>query len=207
MRVWVGRTIFHHDQLNHLGSFFETNNGIEGRFNMIKEKRHSWVFMALFMVMVWLMTTGLVTAADQPIRWKGGSCFGLASPLGKYTIVLWKENVEKMSGGRMVIELHDAGEIVPPTKIYDAVKDGILDFGMNTPAWQKGKYPAGDLYYTLIGGITEFNDLVLWMYAGGGKELEQEMYKDELIVLPIGLTPPKRFGPKSLLRPWRISRG
>jgi TRAP-type mannitol/chloroaromatic compound transport system substrate-binding protein len=191
-----GTDIFHHDQLNHLGNFFKTNNGIEGRFNMIKEKRRSWIFMALFMVMVWLMTTGLVTAADQPIRWKGGSCFGLASPLGKYTILLWKENVEKMSGGRMVIELHDAGEIVPPTKLYDAVKDGILDFGLNTPAWQKGKYPAGDLYYTLIGGITEFNDLVLWMYAGGGKELEQEMYKDELIVLPLGLTPPEEVWTK-----------
>ncbi len=163
---------------------------------MIKEKRGLWICMVLVMAMVWLMTAVPGVAADKQIRWKGGSCFGLASPLGKYTIVLWKENVEKMSGGRMAIELHDAGEIVPPTKIYDAVKDGILDFGMNTPAWQKGKYPAGDLFYTLIGGITEFNDLILWMYGGGGKELEQEMYKDELIVFPIGLTPPEQVWSK-----------
>jgi len=192
----VEQGIFYYDHLNHLASFFETNNRAKGRFNMIREKSRSWIFMVLAMVMVWLMTTGLGAAADQPVRWKGGSCFGLASPLGKYTIVLWKEYVEKMSGGRMVIELHDAGEIVPPTKLYDAVRDGILDFGMNTPAWQKGKYPAGDLFYTLIGGITEFNDLILWMYAGGGKELEQEMYKDELIVFPIGLTPPEEVWTK-----------
>jgi len=89
------QSIFYHDHLNHLASFFETNNRAKGRFNMIKEKSRSWIFMALAMVAVWLMTAGLGTAADQPIRWKGGSCFGLASPLGKYTIVLWKENVEK----------------------------------------------------------------------------------------------------------------
>ena len=158
---------------------------------MIKERRGLRILIVLLMAMVWFVMAVPGIAADQPIRWKGGSCFGLASPLGKYTIVLWKENVEKMSGGRMTIELHDAGEIVPPTKLYDAVKDGILDFALNTPAWQKGKYPAGDLYYTLIGGITEFNDLILWMYGGGGKELEQEMYKDELVVFPLGLSPPE----------------
>jgi len=161
---------------------------------MIRTKRRPLMLIAMAMVAVWLVMVGVAGAA--PIKWKGGSCFGLASPLGKYTIVLWKEYVEKMSGGRMVIELHDAGEIVPPTKLYDAVKDGIIDFGLNTPAWQKGKYPAGDLYYTLIGGITEFNDLVLWMYGGGGKEMMQEMYKDELIVLPLGLTPPEEVWTK-----------
>ncbi len=101
-----------------------------------------------------------------------------------------------MSGGRIVIELHDAGEIVPPTKIYEAVRDGLLDFGLNTPAWQKGKYPAGDLFYTLPGGVLEFNDLVTWLYGGGGKELEQEMYKEEVIVFPLGLTPPEEIWTK-----------
>jgi TRAP-type mannitol/chloroaromatic compound transport system substrate-binding protein len=154
------------------------------------------MLMAVVMVMVWLVTAALAVAADNPIRWKGQGCFGLASPLGRHTIVLWKDYVEKMSGGRMVIELHDAGAIVPATKIYDAVRDGLLDFGMNTPAWQKGKYPAGDLFYTLPGGVLEFNDLLTWIYGGGGKELEQEMYKDELIVFPLGLSPPEEIWTK-----------
>jgi TRAP-type mannitol/chloroaromatic compound transport system substrate-binding protein len=135
-------------------------------------------------------------AAEKPIKWKGQSCFGLSSPLGKHTILLWKENVERMSGGRMALELHDAGEIVPATKIYDAVKDGLLDFGLNTPAWQKGKYPAGDLFYTLPGGVLEFNGLIIWLYGGGGKDLEQAMYGDELIVFPLGLTPPEEIWAK-----------
>jgi len=101
---------------------------------MIRGKKYLFVPI-IFALAIWVITTGLGDAAEKPIRWKGGSCFPLANPLGKYTIQLWKEYVEKMSGGRMVIELHDAGEIVPPTKIYDAVRDGLIDFGLNTPAW------------------------------------------------------------------------
>lgn len=163
---------------------------------MSKKKLSACVLIALGIVMVLAITTGLSYAAPEKIRWKGQTCFGLATPLAKNTILIWKENVEKMSGGRMVIDLHDAGEIVPPTKVYDAVRDGLLDFGMNTPAWQKGRYPAGDLFYTLPAGILEFNDLVIWLYGGGGKELEQEMYKEEAIVFPLGLTPPEEIWSK-----------
>src|SRR4030042_1520141 len=167
---------------------------------MIRTKNRPLMFLVLAMVAVWIVTTGLGNAAEQPIRWKGGSCFGLASPLGKNTILLWKENVEKRRGGRMVIELQYAGKIAPPTKIYDAVRDGLLDFGLNTPAWQKGKYPAGDLFYTLPGGVMEFNDLVIWLYGGGGKELAQAMYKEELIVFPLGLTPPEEVWSKKPIK-------
>ena len=179
---------------------------------MSKRKLSIVLSVALIITVGLVMTIGSSCAAPTPaapaspapapaptpkvIKWKGQSCFGLASPLGRHAIVLWKEKVEEMSKGRMKIELHDAGEIVPPTKVFEAVRDGVLDFGMNTPAWQKGLYPAGDLFYTLPGGVLEFNDLVIWMYAGGGKELEQEMYGDEVIVFPLGLTPPEEVWTK-----------
>jgi len=163
---------------------------------MSRKKLSGCAVIALGIVMVLAITTGLSYAADKPIKWKGQSCFPLGHPLGQNTIVLWKENVEKMTGGRMVIDLHDAGEIVPPTKIYDAIRDGLLDFGLNSPAYQKGRYPAGDLFYTLPAGILEFNELITWLYGGGGKELEQEMYGDEVIVFPLGLTPPEEIWSK-----------
>jgi len=163
---------------------------------MSKKNLSACAVIGLVIVMVLAVTAGLSHAADKPIKWKGQTCFGLATPLAKNTILIWKENVEKMSGGRMVIDLHDAGEIVPPTKIYDGVRDGLLDFGMNTPAWQKGRYPAGDLFYTLPAGILEFNDLIIWMYGGGGKELQQQMYGNEIIVFSLGLTPPEEIWSK-----------
>jgi TRAP-type mannitol/chloroaromatic compound transport system substrate-binding protein len=154
------------------------------------------VFAAMIAI---TMLAGGALAADK-IRWKGQSVFGISSPLGKYTIVLWKKYVEEMSGGRMEIVLHDAGEVVPGNKIFDAVQGGILDFGANTPAWQKGKYPAGDLFYTLPGGVLQFDDLILWLYGGGGKELEQEMYGDKVIVFPCGLTPPEEIWSKKPIK-------
>lgn len=166
---------------------------------MTRRKFSKVVLIGLVATVALVFLAGLSPAADK-IRWKGQSCFGLASPLGAHTIVLWKKYVEEMSGGRMELTLHDAGEIVPPTKVYDAIKDGLLDFGLNTPAWQKGKYPAGDLFYTLPAGILEFNDLILWLYGGGGKELEQEMYGDELIVFPLGLTPPEELWSKKPIK-------
>lgn len=157
-------------------------------------KKRVWIGLVCLLTLAF--AAGSLQAAEKVVKWKGESCFGIASPLGKHTIVLWKKYAEEMSGGRLQLTLHDAGEIVPPTKIYDAVRDGMLDFGLNTPAWQKGKYPAGDLFYTLPGGVLEMNDLIVWMYGAGGKQLAQEMYGDELIVFPLGLTPPEQVWSK-----------
>jgi TRAP-type mannitol/chloroaromatic compound transport system substrate-binding protein len=140
------------------------------------------VTLALALALAFL--AGPAAAADKVYKWKGQTVFGLSSPLGQAHHRTLEKYVEEMSGGRLKITLHDAGEIVPPTKIFQAVAGGMLDFGANTPAWQKGKYPASDLFYTLPGGILEFNDLILWLYAGGGKELEQEMYGDKVVVFP-----------------------
>ncbi len=167
---------------------------------MAKKKLTFIIFIISALMLGAMVSATQSQAAEKVIKWKGQTAFGLASPLGQHSIVLWKKYVEDMSGGRLKITLHDAGEIVPPTKIYDAVKSGILDFGMNTPAWQKGKYPAGDLFYTLPGGILQFNDLILWLYGGGGKELEQEMYGDELIVFPLGLSPPEEIWSKKPIK-------
>lgn len=163
---------------------------------MIHKKQAYTFLITLILALFMISAFGSTAAAEKTIRWKGQSCFPLSTPLGQQTIVLWKDFVEKMSGGRIQITLHDAGEIVPASKVYDAVKNGLLDFGLNTPAYQKGKYPAGNLFYTLPAGILEFNDLILWLYGGGGKELEQEMYGNELRVFPLGLTPPEQIWSK-----------
>jgi TRAP-type mannitol/chloroaromatic compound transport system substrate-binding protein len=156
--------------------------------------KHAAVVLSVLLVVVTLATPAF--SAEKTFKLKGQTCFGLSSPLGKYTIVLWKKLVEEMSGGRIVIDLFDAGEVVPPNQIFEAVSKGVLDFGLNTPAWQKGKYPAGDLFYTLPGGVLEFNDLIIWMYGDEGLKLEQEMYGDNVVVFPLGLTPPEEIWSK-----------
>jgi len=147
------------------------------------------LLLVLALVMVFTVSSS-VLAADKPIVWVGQSCFPTTLPVGAY-FATWANNVKAMSGGRLTIEVHSAGEIVPGTAVFESVRDGVLDCGQNTPAWQKGQYPAGDLFYTLPGGVTETNDLLVWMYGNEGHALEQEMYGDALTVFPLGLTPPE----------------
>lgn len=123
----------------------------------------------------------------------GASCFPLKSPLGKYGITSWAEKVEAMAGGKLKIRLHEPGEIVPATEVLDAVRKGVVDLGMNTPAWQKGEFPAGDLFYTLPGGVFDFHDLLVWMYSEEGIKLQNEMYKGAIVSIPLGLTPPEEI--------------
>jgi len=148
------------------------------------------LLLVLSVIMVFSMSVTAI-AADS-IKWIGQSCFPVQLPVGMY-FPMWADNVEEMSGGRLTIEVHGAGEIVPATSVFDSVRDGVLDCGQNTPAFQKGQYPAGDLFYTLPGGVTESNDLLVWMYGGEGQELAQEMYGDIIKVFPLGLTPPEEI--------------
>jgi len=129
----------------------------------------------------------------ETYEWIVQSCFPLNMALSQRGIVMWAEKVEEMSGGRLEITLHGSGEIVPGTEVLDAVREGALDAAANTPAFQKGEFPASDLFYTLPGGVTEFHDLFVWMYGFGGKDLEQEMYGDEIVVFPLGFTPPEQI--------------
>jgi len=126
-------------------------------------------------------------------EWIVQSCFPLNMPLSERGIVMWAEKVEEMSGGRLKITLHGSGEIVSGPEVLNGVRDGALDAAANTPAFQKGEFPASDLFYTLPGGVTQFHDLFVWMYGYGGQELEQEMYGDQVVVFPLGFTPPEEI--------------
>lgn len=153
--------------------------------------RKSFALSVIVILMALTMfCPGTAIAADKPIIWVGQSCFPITLEIGKF-FPMWAEKVETMSNGRLKIEVHGSGEIVPGPAVFESVRDGVLDCGQNTPAWQKGQYPAGDLFYTLPGGVTETNDLIVWMYGDEGIALQQEMYGDIVKSLPLGLTPPE----------------
>ena len=99
-----------------------------------------------------------------------------------------------MSGGRLTVEFHGGGEIVGGMQVLDAVRDGTLDCGLNVPVFQRGQYPAADLFYGLPAGIIVTEDLMIWMYGGEGRSLYQEMYGTEtVIIFPIGFSPPEEI--------------
>jgi len=88
------------------------------------------------------------------------------------------ERVEKMSGGRLKIDLLPAGAVVGAFQVMDAVNDGVIDAAHTVPVYWYGKHKAASLFGTgpVFGGSA--TQMLAWFNAGGGKELYRELTQD-----------------------------
>ena len=123
---------------------------------------------------------------ENPIVWKVQTPWPI-SLWNHKTAELWAKDIGEMSGGKMKVQLYSGGEIVPPFEIYNAVRKGTLDAGHTWSGYNIGKFPA----LTLFAATPGFMDVlayISWMEAGGGKELWQEVYGDNVIVIPALIT-------------------
>ena len=88
------------------------------------------------------------------------------------------DRVEKMSGGRLKIDLLPAGAVVKAFQVMDAVNDGVLDAAHSVPVYWYGKNKAASLFGTgpVFGGSA--TTMLAWFNTGGGKELYRELTQD-----------------------------
>jgi TRAP-type mannitol/chloroaromatic compound transport system substrate-binding protein len=118
-------------------------------------------------------------AAQAQFRWKLQS----ANPAGTPHMELLNRlagNIDRMSGGRLKIEILPSGAIVAPFEILDGVNKGIVEAGQWWTHYATGKHPAGGLFSAPIGGagsgLDQMNHLS-WYMRGGGRELYLEYYQ------------------------------
>jgi TRAP-type mannitol/chloroaromatic compound transport system substrate-binding protein len=138
---------------------------------------------AVFLMGLWLAPPA--AAAEPVVKWKVQTPW-VKAQFQHTNAQIWADNVFKISGGRMKIDLFADGEIVPAFEIFNAVQRGTLDAGHTWAGYWIGKYPAA----TLFAATPAFFDLLgywSWMQAGGGKELWQETYGNALKVFPAGM--------------------
>ncbi|PIY73004.1 MAG: C4-dicarboxylate ABC transporter [Rhodobacterales bacterium CG_4_10_14_0_8_um_filter_70_9] len=88
------------------------------------------------------------------------------------------ERVEKMSGGRLKIDLLPAGAVVAAFQVLDAVNDGVLDAAHSVPVYWYGKNKAASLFGTgpVFGGSA--TTMLAWFQQGGGQEFYRELTQD-----------------------------
>jgi TRAP-type mannitol/chloroaromatic compound transport system substrate-binding protein len=88
------------------------------------------------------------------------------------------ERVERMSGGRLKIDLLPAGAVVQAFQVMDAVNDGVLDAAHTVPVYWYGKHKAASLFGTgpVFGGSA--TTMLAWFNTGGGSELYRELTQD-----------------------------
>jgi TRAP-type mannitol/chloroaromatic compound transport system substrate-binding protein len=141
-----------------------------------------------------------ISKAQQTFRWKLQS----ANPTGTPHDVLlnkFASNVDKMSGGRLKIQILPSGAIVNPNEILDATNKGVVDAGQWWTHYATGKHPAGGLFSSPLGGsgsgLDQMGQLA-WYMRGGGRDLYVEYYTKILKadVMPFLYAPdgPETFG-------------
>jgi TRAP-type mannitol/chloroaromatic compound transport system substrate-binding protein len=126
-----------------------------------------------------LAPAAVLAQQGQTFRWKLQS----ANPAGTPHMVLLGKlaaNIDKMSNGRLKIEILPSGAIVKPNEILDAVAKGLLDAGQWWTHYATGKHPAGGLFSSPLGGsgtgLDQMSQLG-WYMQGGGRELYLEYYQ------------------------------
>jgi TRAP-type mannitol/chloroaromatic compound transport system substrate-binding protein len=137
-------------------------------------------------------------AAQQPRVLKMQSSWPASLTLQE-NFVMFAERVEKLSGGTLKIEVMPAGQVVPAFEVLDATHKKVLDGAHTWAGYWTGKNKASILF---TGGPGTFGmdmiDTLGWMYNGGGWQLYQEFYRDQLklnvVVFPILPSGPQAFG-------------
>ena len=85
------------------------------------------------------------------------------------------KRVNDMAGGRLKIDLLNAGAVVHPFQVLDGVHGGQIDAAHTVTVYWYGKHKAASLFGT--GPVFGFNanEGLGWIHNGGGKELFEEL--------------------------------
>ena len=96
------------------------------------------------------------------------------------------ERVEKMSAGRLKVDLLPAGAVVGALQVMDGCNDGVIDAAHTVAAYWYGKHKAASFFGTgpVFGGTA--STMLGWFYQGGGQDLYRELTQEILGLNVIG---------------------
>ncbi len=120
-----------------------------------------------------MATVGLASAKDFTLKIQTHLS---AESLNGKNAAKFAKNVERMSGGRLKLEMFYSGSVVKSTETFDAAANGILDGDMTGAAYQTGKNPAFQFLGDIMGGYDTPWEQYSWLYYGGGLEAAQPIY-------------------------------
>src|SRR6266498_6108796 len=132
----------------------------------------------------------------QTVTWKYQSTWPTKDIFHEYALDYAKK-VNEMSGGRLKIEVLPAGAVVKAFDLLDAVSKGTLDGGHGVVAYWYGKSPALALWGSGPSFGMDPNMLLAWHYYGGGKQIQEEIYKSinaDVVSYLYGPMPTQPFG-------------
>ena len=116
----------------------------------------------------------MVKKAADTVTLKMQSSWGATSPFQDMA-KQYVERVEKMSGGRLKIDLLPSGSVVKAFQVQDACHKGVLDAAHTVTAYWYSKNKAASLFGTGPVFGANASQILAWIHYGGGKELLDEL--------------------------------
>lgn len=131
---------------------------------------------------------GSAVAAEPVRHWKMVTTWPANFPGLGTGAALLGEMITKASGGRIVVKVLGAGELVPAFEVFDAVSRGTAEIGHGAAYYWKGKAEAAPFFCAIPFGMNA-QEMNGWLYYGGGLELWRELYAPfNLVPFPAGNT-------------------
>lgn len=125
--------------------------------------------------------------AAQDATWRVPTSVPEGSPFYVNFLERFEKNVELTTNGRVDIEPFGAGVLVPALKVYEGVKDGIVEAGHSSPSYLVNQNPVNAIFAGFPGGMGP-EAYATWIYEGGGKEKLAELRaKEGLKSLIVGI--------------------
>jgi TRAP-type mannitol/chloroaromatic compound transport system substrate-binding protein len=113
-------------------------------------------------------------AFAQTIKWRLVSCWPAYSAISQ-SEKRFAKNIYELSGGRLQITTHPAGELVPPQAVFDTVAKGAAEMGADWATYWSSKNSAFDLLGSLPMAMSQY-DLINWYVQCDGNEIYNYMY-------------------------------
>ncbi|NRG17445.1 TRAP transporter substrate-binding protein [Rhizobiales bacterium] len=120
-------------------------------------------------------TLAAPAVAQDVRRWKMVTAWPKNLPGPGVAAQMLADRITALSGGRIVVELYAAGELVPGNGVFDAVSEGTAELYHAVPAYWGSKSKGILLFGSQPFGLRA-DEQVGWLAHGGGQELYDEMY-------------------------------
>ena len=123
-----------------------------------------------------LATLALPSVAQENVRWGIPMSFGSNLTALGDTMPWVSEQLKKVSGGTVNLQVFEPGKLVPALGIFDAVSSGKVEAGYSFMGYELGKVPVSAIFGALPFGM-ETPQFSAWMFFGGGDALLKEAFK------------------------------
>jgi TRAP-type mannitol/chloroaromatic compound transport system substrate-binding protein len=123
----------------------------------------------------------LPAAAQDRVRWPVPMAFGSNLVALGDTMPWVAEQLDKISGGRIKLQVFEPGKLIPALGVFDAVSEGKSEAGYSWMGYEIGKVPASALFGAVPFGL-EPQEYIAWYYFAGGRELVRELFTPHNIV-------------------------